>query len=78
VANNLELFLKKKRFDTSILIHVSNGLTRVLRYTCQNVQLVTFTSNTRLTRVKMHAGAELGSKIWGGQIEKKKFGGLKL
>jgi hypothetical protein len=23
------------------------------------------------------AGAELGSKIWGGQIEKKKFGGAK-
>jgi len=43
-----------KRFDTSIFIHVSNRLTRVLKYTCQNVQLVTFTSDTRLTRVKMH------------------------
>jgi hypothetical protein len=42
-----------KLFDTCICIHVSN-LKRVCQYTCQNVQLVTSTFNTRLTRVKMH------------------------
>lgn len=42
-----------KPFDTCIFIQVSN-LTHVYQYTCQNVQLVTCTSNTRLTRVKMH------------------------
>jgi hypothetical protein len=34
-------------------IHVSNGLTRVFQYTCQNVQLESFTSDTRKTRVKI-------------------------
>jgi hypothetical protein len=45
--------LVSNRFDTCIEIHVSN-LTRVSQYTCQIVQLMTCTSDTRLTRVKMH------------------------
>jgi hypothetical protein len=43
-----------KPFDTCIGIHVSVSLTRVYQYTCQTVQLMTCTSDTRLTRVKMH------------------------
>jgi hypothetical protein len=44
---------QSNRFDTCIFIHVSD-LTRVSQYTCQTVQLMTCTSDTRLTRVKMH------------------------
>jgi len=41
-----------KLLDTCISILVSNW-TRVLKYTCQNVQLVSCTSDTRKTRVKI-------------------------
>jgi hypothetical protein len=43
----------QKKFDTRIGIHVSN-LTRVFQYACQIVQFVTFSFDTRNTRVKMH------------------------
>jgi hypothetical protein len=36
-----------------------NGLTPVFVYTCQNVQLMTSTFDTRLTRVKMHVANRL-------------------
>jgi len=52
------LILVSKRFDTCICIHVSN-LTCVCQYTCQTVQLMTSTSDTRLTGVKMHVSNRL-------------------